>query len=75
MHYEIIVSNEHYPLSYKCSTMSEAYGCMEALRTGLLFDGAIDLDEVMENLVEMKVGKLLRVDRNRYSIAVQVGEV
>lgn len=75
MHFEIIVSNEHYPLTYKCSTMAEAYGCMEALRTGLLRDVAIDLEEVMESLVSMKHGKLLRVDCDRYSIAIQAGEV
>ncbi len=75
MHYEIIVSNGHYPLTYKCSTMSEAYGCMEALRTGLLFDGAIDLDEVMETLVKMKNGERLSTKNYRYSISVVEGEV
>lgn len=75
MHFEIIIQNGHYPLTYKCTTMTEAYGCMETLRTDLLFDGAIDLEEVMESLVSMKHGKLLRVDRNRYSIAIQAGEV
>lgn len=27
--FEILLFNNRYPLSYKCSTIHEAYGCLE----------------------------------------------
>lgn len=75
MHFKIIVSNGHYPLEYRCSTAAEAYGCIEALSTGLLQDVSIDLDEIMEMLVAMKTGKLLGTDRHKYKILRMDGEV
>lgn len=58
-HYEIIVSNGDYPLRYRCSTTAEAYGCIDTLRTGLLHDRRLSMEELMEALVEMKRGELL----------------
>ena len=31
MYYEVMLDNGHYPMVYQCSTMHEAYGCLEEL--------------------------------------------
>lgn len=75
-HYEIMVSNGHYPLWYKCSTIAEAYGCMEELTSWVPHIGNnLDLDQLMELLVQMKNGKVLSHEAHGYRISVQEGEV
>ncbi|WNX84396.1 hypothetical protein RWV98_17755 [Agathobaculum sp. NTUH-O15-33] len=73
-HYEITVSNGDYPLTYRCSTIAEAYGCLETLRTGLLHDREFDMDDVMELLVEMLHGKVLSHNCAGWSIGFCEGE-
>ena len=68
MKIRITVTNGNYPLTRECSTISEAYGCMEALKTGLLHDISIDMDHIMIILVGMQEGDCLEVDYHRYAI-------
>ena len=73
-HYEITLANGGYPMTYKCSTIAEAYGCLEFLASwvpGLV----LDLEGVMEMLVDMKKGKTLSHSTHLYGITVQDGEV
>lgn len=74
-HYEITVENGHYPLTYKCSTIAEAYGCIETLRYRLLRSVAIDMSNIMETLVQMKNGHMLGTQTSSYSIRVLDGEI
>ena len=74
-HYEITVSNGDYPLTYRCSTIVEAYGCLERLRTGLLHELCWDMEGVMELLVEIRQGKTLSHSEHGWSIFIREGEV
>lgn len=56
MKIRITVMNGKYPLSYECAAISEAYGCIDTLRTGLLHNIPIDMDGIMDSLVRMKDG-------------------
>lgn len=74
-HYEITVNNGDYPLTYRCSTIAEAYGCLETLRTGLLHNRTFSMEGVMELLVEIRHGKVLGHSDYGWSIRVCEGEV
>ena len=74
-HYEITVANGDYPLTYRCSTISKAYGCLETLRTGLLHNRTFSMEGVMELLVEIRHGKVLGHTDYGWSIRVCGGEV
>lgn len=68
-HYEITIGNGHYPLSYKCSTIAEAFGCLmevSAWASHVTFDP----DGIMEVLVSMKAGNTLSHESHGYRIAV-----
>ena len=73
-HYEITLTNGGYPLVYRCSTIAEAYGCIENLvrRTPGMY---IDLSGTMEILVDMRQGNRRRHENHHYAIAVKDGEV
>ena len=62
MIYRITVDNGRFPLTCDCTTAHEALGCIEALTTGLLSNAPIDwnMDAIMNNLIEMKKGNMLR---------------
>lgn len=75
MHFKIIVANGHYPLEYRCSTAHEAYGCLEALSTGLLHDTPIDLDEIMRTLVNIKNGFQLSLNCYKYQVLILEEEI
>jgi hypothetical protein len=64
----ITVANGKYPLTCECATIGEAYACIDALRTGLLHDIPIDMDEIMSILVQMKDGGCLEFNTHRYAI-------
>lgn len=69
-HYELTVNNGDYPLTRTCSTIAEAYGCLETLRTGLLHHVDMDMDEIMELLVNMRNGKHLSHSQHGWGIRV-----
>lgn len=75
MHFKITVSNGHFPLEYRCSSAHEAYGCIEALSTGLLSHIEIDMDKIMETLVDMKSRKKLAINHHHYAIERMEGEI
>lgn len=74
-HYEITVLNGDHPLTYKCSRISEAYGCLDALRTGMMLDVIFDMDSIMGMLVDMQRGEKLGHSNARWGIRVSEGEV
>lgn len=73
-HYEITIDNGHYPLTYKCSTISEAYGCLMEV-SGWASHIHLDPDGIMETLVYMRNGTQLSFQAHGYCIAVREGEV
>lgn len=73
-HYEITIDNGHYPLTRKCSTISEAYGCLVEVSTWASHIH-IDPDGIMELLVNMRSGKTLSHEAYGYRIAVKEGEI
>lgn len=73
-HYEITVNNGPYPLTYKCSTISEAFGCLieaSSWASHIHFDP----DRLMETLVSMMQGKTQTFEARGYRLAVLKGEV
>lgn len=73
-HFEILLFNGHYPLCYECSTIHEAYGCLEMLASWV--PGMhLDLDGIMEVLVSMKIGPTRSHTSALFSITLKDGEV
>lgn len=75
MHFEIIVTNGCCPLVYMCTTMHEAYECIDTLAQGLLARVDIDLDLIMKTLVDMAYGSTIGFSGNMFAIAYREGEV
>ena len=73
-HYEIQIENGHYPLSYKCNTISEAYDCLMEL-SAWASHVRPDPDGLMELLVDMRNGRLITHETYGYRISVKDGEV
>lgn len=74
-HYEIIIENGHYPLTYKCSTISEAFGCLMEVSSWASHVN-FEPDGLMETLVSMRQGKRLTFEAcGGYRVAVKDGEV
>lgn len=74
MYYEVMLDNGHYPMVYQCSTMHEAYGCLEELASWVP-KIRVDLDLVMEQLVRMKNNKRGNFSAHGYQVTVREGEV
>ena len=73
-YYEITIENGHYPLTYSCSTIAEAFGCLSEAAI-LAPRVKFDPDDMMEQLAAMRAGKLLACATAAYRIAVMEGEV
>ena len=73
-HYEITIANGHYPLTYKCSTIAEAFGCLMEV-SSWASHVRIDPDGIMETLVSIMHGELLSHEACGYRIDVKEGEV
>ncbi len=74
-HYEITIKNGHYPLTYKCSTISEAFGCLMETASWASHVN-FEPDGLMEALVSMRQGKTLKFESaGGYCVAVKDGEV
>jgi hypothetical protein len=74
-HYEITLFNGSFPMVFKCTTATEAFGCMEQLAHGYLNAHQFDLDAIMSQLIEMKNGGLIGTECAAYSIRYIDGEV
>lgn len=73
-HYEIIIENRNYPLTYRCSTIAEAFGCLMEV-SGWASHVRFDPDGLMETLVSMRFGKTISHNGCGYYISVKDGEV
>lgn len=74
-HYEIRLANGHCPLTYECTTISEAYECLQTLARWHPCKPAFNLDGLMEVLVDMAKEKTLSHENHAVRIAVKDGEV
>lgn len=72
-YYEITISNGNYPLSYKCSTIAEAFGCLMEVSTWATHVH-FEPDGIMELLVSMKSGETLSHEAYGYRIEAKEGE-
>lgn len=73
MHYQIMLDCDGYPMTYKCTTAAEAYGCLSAMNNrGFIRE---DLDELMCSIVDMKRGKTISTTRGSLTISYLIGEV
>lgn len=73
-HYEIVIDNRNYPLTYCCSTIAEAFGCLMEV-SGWASHVRFDPDGLMEMLVSMRFGKTISHNGCGYYISVKDGEV
>ena len=73
MYYEVMLDNGLYPLVYQCSTMHDAYGCLEELANWVP-KIQVDLDLVMEHLVRMKSDKRGSFSAHGYQVTAREGE-
>lgn len=72
-HYEVVVENGGYPLSFRCNTITEAFGCLLTLmnRNPRL---SIDLDKLITQLVRLEEGRTQFYQTSAYMLSVQDGE-
>lgn len=77
MHFEITIHNGSYPLTYKCTTATEAFGCIQQTINVLLNEKHIDinLDKIMEYLVGMKQGGMISTENYIFSVRYVESEV
>lgn len=75
MHFEITIPNGSHPMVYRCTTATEAFGCMEDLASGYLQTALLNLDGIMEIIVDMARGKMICHQSHYYQIRMVVGEV
>lgn len=68
--YEVKVDNGGYPLTYRCKTIADAYGCVAALHDGGMRGAGLDLDDMMDVLVVMKKGTCRKYTINDVTIRV-----
>lgn len=73
-HFEVIVDNMGYPLTYKCSTAAEAFGCITTLASWASHI-RIDEDELMRILVNMKFGAGISHQQHGFTVRIAEGEV
>ena len=73
-HYEITIKNGSYPLTYQCSTIAEAFGCLMEV-SSWASHVQFDPDEMMGVLVNMSRGQGISFESYGFRVAVQEGEV
>ena len=72
-HYEITIKNGSYPLTYRCSTIAEAFGCLMEV-SSWASHVRFDPDEMMGVLGDLHRGGL-SFETYGFRVAVQKGEV
>ena len=73
-HYEIMICNGHYPLTYKCTSIAEAFECLVSV-SGWASHVRVDVEALMEVLVDLKRGNSQAFEAAGYQIVVMEGEV
>lgn len=70
--YKVTIANGNYPLIYTCDTIADAYECLRMLGSWMpkiTFEPK-DFDALMEDLVHMRNGALLKSACSTYSVTV-----